>query len=320
MRRRLENQASLAATCGENACERLDRFSQGVPRLGASRIEIEQVLVDGSVRRKGHPQVGSRSAQRADRKLVLLRDIRMQRHIVHRPAGGEQRAQEPRHPAPRQQRVVRGEAIVVRRKGELSVRGQQLVQPGRSGSPVADDEQRRSDLRFGQGAAKDEGLGRGEQRVDRRATGDQARHRQAGRVDVEAVAGQQPQVGSQPHAVPESRRPERVAVGLERVGHDAAAEMEGKRYLRDCPDFCGRRPQKWDCPFPMGPMGLSLSGTVPFRRPMQADYTCRARLPSDSLSGAAAALRARRRSVTMTGSCLSVRAAGPAAILFLHPV
>jgi hypothetical protein len=110
--------------------------------LGGEAAHIQKRMAGAATVGKNHDLVGRPQAQIHQCKLVLLRAIPADRHVVHRTPGRESKVEQVSHQLIEDHAISRRKTFKRCGRSEAFVEHQQLVQKGRPGSPVTNDEDR----------------------------------------------------------------------------------------------------------------------------------------------------------------------------------
>ena len=180
-------------------------------------LEVEIVAVGWAEARPGMGKVRRSLAQHQHAELFLLRPVEADRHVVLRALLGQEHLHDLGQRVLGQQEVMREEAFIGGRVSKVGIDREQIVQKGRAGPPMADDEDRRlvERERLG-GAAVFRFRDPIEHRVPRHPK--EQRQHVGEAIEREAVvpALEQLQQRAEPHAEPEIDQAPAVAVDGER--------------------------------------------------------------------------------------------------------
>jgi hypothetical protein len=220
MGRRLEHDAPRALRtflfpAAAEIHELQEAQESGLPGLELSRCDIGQVqerMADLPMIGKDHRLIGRAETEVEQRKLIFLRLIPADRHVVHGPLLGEDEAMRAQQPAKRQ--ALRGCKTFERRGREKSfIDREQLVEMRRSGAPVTDDEDRgRIEYRGPDAFCKNESLDDAEAGADERRYDASQHKKYSPRRHRKAMPRQQWEPGGGDHSEPDSEGVEWIGV------------------------------------------------------------------------------------------------------------
>ena len=183
-------------------------------------LEVEIFAVDRTETRPGMSEIGRALAQHHHGELFFLRAIEADRHVVLRALLGQQHLHHPVEMPLGQEEMMREEALIGGRISEVRIDREQIVQQGRAGAPMADDEDRRLVELEVLGGAPVLGLGDPIQhRVPRHPQKQQQRVGDGVQREREAAAREQLHQSDEAHAEPEIDQP--AAIALDGEGRHA---------------------------------------------------------------------------------------------------
>ena len=123
---RLQHDRLVGAHC--NSSQKPSQFRLPARQVfRRNSLHVEKRIAEGVIRER-HPLIGRTDTEIAKREFVFLRMFEAGRHVVHRPPGGKEEFEITCDDPRGHQRMHRSQALVCRRKSELLVSHQQLVQ------------------------------------------------------------------------------------------------------------------------------------------------------------------------------------------------